>query len=63
MVDPKWPMGYSIPCDVMSSILTGGVGLGGIAAEGLTGHQSVGGEQLHCASLVYSNSLIITIVI
>ena len=31
----------------------GGVGRGAaIAAQGLAGHQSVGGEQLHCALLI-----------
>ena len=62
-VDPNWPTGYSIPCDVTSSIGTGGSGGGGIATRGLTGHRSVGGEQLHCASFVYSNPFIITVVI
>ena len=61
--DPNWPMGYSMPCDVTSSIGTGGSGGRGIAARGLTGCRSVGGEQLHCASFVHSNPFIITIVI
>ena len=44
----------NIPDHVMScpEHKLGGVGLGGITAQELTGHQSVSGEQLHCASLV-----------
>ena len=60
--DPNWPKGYSIPWDVMPAqyINWGEVGPGGqIAARELTGHQSVSGEQLHCASLVLYILLII----
>ena len=61
--DPNWPKEYSIPCDIMSSIETGVSGGRGIAAWGLTGRQLVGGEQLHCASFVYSNPFTIVVVI
>ena len=61
--DPNWPMGYSMPWDVTSSIETGGVGVGGIAARGLAGCRPAGGEQLHCASFVHSNPFIIAVVI
>ena len=60
--DPNWPTGYSIPWDVPSSIGTGEWGQG-IAARGLSGCRSAGGEQLPCASYVHSNPFIITIVI
>ena len=54
-----------IPCHVTSCPVykLDGVVLGGIAARELTGHQPVSGEELHCASLVYSNPFIIIIVI
>ena len=44
----------NIPDHVMScpEHKLGGVGLGGITAQELTGHWSASGEQLHCASLV-----------
>ena len=40
-----------------------GLGVGGIAAQELTGYRLVDGEQLHCASLVYSNHFIIIIIV
>ena len=56
---------WGIPYHVMSCLVykMGGEGLQGIAAQGLTGCRLAGGEQLHCASLVYSNPFIIIIVI
>ena len=54
-----------IPYHVMSCPVykLGGVGAEGIAAQGLTGCRSAGGEQLHCASFIRSNPFIITVVI
>ena len=60
--DPNWLMGYSIPWDVPFSIGTGKWGRG-IAARGLAGCWSAGGEQLPCASFVHSNPFITTVVI
>ena len=54
--DPNEPKGYSISWNVMLSIETRELaGRGG----SLHGHRSAGGEQLHCASLVFSWALFI----
>ena len=58
--DPNWPTVYSIPWDVLSNIGTGKWGWG-IAARGLAGCRSGGGEQLPCASFVHSNPFITTV--
>ena len=60
--NPNWSTGYSILCDVPSSLGTGEWGWE-IAAQGLAGCQLVGGEQLNCASFVHSNPFTTTVVI
>ena len=60
--DPNWPTVYSIAWDVPPSLGTGTWGWG-IAAQGLAGCGSAGGEQLPCASFVHSNAFIIAVVI
>jgi len=51
--DPNQPKGCLIPYGIMLDSKTwGSWPVGVAAAQGLAGHWSVGGEQLHCASLV-----------
>jgi len=53
MADPGWPQGRSVPQGLMLSVQTPGSWPGAaIAARGQAGRRSLGGEQLHCASLV-----------
>lgn len=51
--DLKWPKGYYIPEGIMPNTCIGDTRLGATAcSEGWVGHQSGGGEQLYCTSLI-----------
>ena len=50
--DPNWPKGYPIPYDIMLSNKTRGEVGEGAAAQGLAGHQTVGGKQLFSFALL-----------
>lgn len=51
--DLHWPEAYSLPYDVMWDNKMGElVGLWQPAPQRLSGHQSAGGEHLHCSSFV-----------
>lgn len=53
MDDLDWPKGYAIPQNIKISIYTERNYLGRVlTVKGWAEHQSVGGEQLDCASFV-----------